>query len=1003
MYNSKYYTCEQIDQRLLEGYYDDAVAAGYTGSKTQYLAGLLKAINYAANPTLTADKVVYNQAISGLTSKNVQAAIDELANKKADKKETNSLLAEKANTADVDAKFTEEKKRVDAELAKKFDKASVAQEPGESEDKVMSQKAVSDKLSDLLKRGYIFKGIATANTIPEGFNEKVFYIVSNFTVPLDNFGISDYNMYPGRVYVIVNDLQNKRWNIEPIELYAYDFTQDFNTRNIIGWKYDNSREGYQLSSYETSINPITKKGIYVEFGSFVNKVGVELYDRKKRLLGFVELINNHFTHIDYYDSIAFCKIFINTSFGITKYIKYPYLLGSCIVKLNLVSFCINNYEYLESLSSYNSFNSACGTVNAGKTKEFSIQFQDFTGTGTDVSIKFNTFNTGIICNCKLYDINAINIKNFKIPYIGQYVKLIVNNEPSHRQRIRLIVFEITAPTDTDIKVEIYAEQHKSTCINLSKSKFRKKILQDFGHTDYYTSNIKKNRKYVLINKSSVALDAYSAAITNDIKIEEVSVEKTYRIGHYEDNVLDSIYYSEFIPDKDYGFVGSINKKGLELYEEITDEDKIYGEEHSVYSICKANDNNGHIFTCAKNPIKAGDKFCLMFDTNLEIFRHGFSVSTYNDAGLVEEGIAITRNLQAYSSNDNKIYIKFIASKDADGFKFYVDGPTENECIRFLATKNFSLHINPQLFGDCSDPTIIFDRNSNIKYVLGSPWQFKDYKLRFSYNGEDWIDGDYPFDDSVDSIFSKYTSGIWAPSSFYINGEYYIYSGIVKNASISSIGIFKSKNPFGKYSFIKEIVPSSETGIIDTIDPYVVYGEDNNLYMFYGSTGNIHRVRLSDDGLSVLDSPVLVVKNGNLPYRNDSYEGVYLYYRCGYWYMFVSVGNFNTNYRLCVGRSKTITGEFLNENGERLLDSKTTVILEGTNSNYFYSPGHNGEIVEENGKTYMYFHGVSNINYGEFNSALGRIAKRQLFKQEILWKENGFPYFEDKTIKNAYVD
>lgn len=112
MYNSKYYTCEQIDQRLLEGYYDDAVAAGYTGSKAQYLAGLLKAINYAANPTLTADKVVYNQAISGLTHKDVQGAIDELANNK-------------------------------------FDKDSVVQELGDADDKVMSQKVVTDNLTEL--------------------------------------------------------------------------------------------------------------------------------------------------------------------------------------------------------------------------------------------------------------------------------------------------------------------------------------------------------------------------------------------------------------------------------------------------------------------------------------------------------------------------------------------------------------------------------------------------------------------------------------------------------------------------------------------------------------------------------------------------------------------------------------------------------------------------------------------------------------------------------------
>ena len=111
MYNSKYYTCEQIDQRLLEGYYDDAVSAGYTGSKAQYLSELLRAINYSANPTLTADKVVYNQAISGLTTKNVQAAIDELANKK-------------------------------------FDKASVVQSTGESEYKVMSQKATTTAITD---------------------------------------------------------------------------------------------------------------------------------------------------------------------------------------------------------------------------------------------------------------------------------------------------------------------------------------------------------------------------------------------------------------------------------------------------------------------------------------------------------------------------------------------------------------------------------------------------------------------------------------------------------------------------------------------------------------------------------------------------------------------------------------------------------------------------------------------------------------------------------------
>lgn len=48
-----------------------------------------------------------------------KAAVDAELGKKADKEEMNRLLATKANTADIDTKLTEEKKRVDAELDKK--------------------------------------------------------------------------------------------------------------------------------------------------------------------------------------------------------------------------------------------------------------------------------------------------------------------------------------------------------------------------------------------------------------------------------------------------------------------------------------------------------------------------------------------------------------------------------------------------------------------------------------------------------------------------------------------------------------------------------------------------------------------------------------------------------------------------------------------------------------------------------------------------------------------
>ena len=76
-----------------------------------------------------ANTVTYSNTASGLVSINAQGAIDELAAKNATK-------AEKAE--------------VTAELEKKFDKANITQETGKSDSKVMSQKAVSDKLIDLL-------------------------------------------------------------------------------------------------------------------------------------------------------------------------------------------------------------------------------------------------------------------------------------------------------------------------------------------------------------------------------------------------------------------------------------------------------------------------------------------------------------------------------------------------------------------------------------------------------------------------------------------------------------------------------------------------------------------------------------------------------------------------------------------------------------------------------------------------------------------------------------
>ena len=142
------------------------------GDKTHQLENAIKDIT-ATGGASTANAVSYSNETSGMTAITAQGAIDELVTKnksqdtiianKAEKsdvqtsvselKKKDSILsaelAKKANASDVTSKFTEESKRIDGELAKKFNSENIVQESGDFTNKVMSQKAASDKLSGL--------------------------------------------------------------------------------------------------------------------------------------------------------------------------------------------------------------------------------------------------------------------------------------------------------------------------------------------------------------------------------------------------------------------------------------------------------------------------------------------------------------------------------------------------------------------------------------------------------------------------------------------------------------------------------------------------------------------------------------------------------------------------------------------------------------------------------------------------------------------------------------
>lgn len=116
MYTSKYYTCEQIDERLLQGYYDDAVANGFTGNKAEFwekilsIPGVITALDSLRNDL----KTRYDELNNNIQS--YKAASDDLSS--AFTKLRLDLNAEIGRSKNADQNIINMFSNVNTELAK---------------------------------------------------------------------------------------------------------------------------------------------------------------------------------------------------------------------------------------------------------------------------------------------------------------------------------------------------------------------------------------------------------------------------------------------------------------------------------------------------------------------------------------------------------------------------------------------------------------------------------------------------------------------------------------------------------------------------------------------------------------------------------------------------------------------------------------------------------------------------------------------------------------------
>ena len=281
------------------------------------------------------------------------------------------------------------------------------------------------------------------------------------------------------------------------------------------------------------------------------------------------------------------------------------------------------------------------------------------------------------------------------------------------------------------------------------------------------------------------------------------------------------------------------------------------------------------------------------------------------------------------------------------------------------------------------------------YVFGTG---RGISVLTSSNGFNWERGQRVFDripETVKSYVPKNDGAdVWAPDITKLNGEYYLYYSISSwGQFVSAVGLMTNPTlntnaPDYKWTDRGMVVHSVEGENLNAIDPGVVSAPDGSLWICYGSYhGNIELVELNPKtGLRVAsNSPVAIIANQS--------EAADIICHGGYFYLFVNHGSCcqgtNSTYHIRVGRSKKVTGPYLDQQGEDLARGAGTLFLASAGTQV--GPGHFG-LLQEDGveKFSLHYEGDREVRGRSF-----------LEIRPLLWTSDGWPLAGENVKEGTY--
>ena len=192
---------------------------------------------------------------------------------------------------------------------------------------------------------------------------------------------------------------------------------------------------------------------------------------------------------------------------------------------------------------------------------------------------------------------------------------------------------------------------------------------------------------------------------------------------------------------------------------------------------------------------------------------------------------------------------------------------------------------------------------------------------------------------------------WAPDVIRVGDRYLLYYCVSSMGKMTSaIGLATNptldpNDPAYHWTDQGTVVQSHEGGDFNTIDPAALRDDDGSLWLSFGSNwSGIKLLQLDATTGKRLnaDSPLI-----SLAYHRPI-EASYLYKKGDYYYLFVDWGACcrgpQSTYNIRIGRSKRVTGPYLDKNGVDMLHEGGSLFL--ATKGPLTGPGHAGILVEK---------------------------------------------------------